>query len=559
MSTPNDTRTQYHATFDIHSKVETPIWSDVVEIIQSWIQRKEKIEYSFGKKLFCGGGLNFEETKSFVKVLRELGEGSEKIPQYWALRYDERDKEISSRRWRTDIGITVLEDTSLRFAIRVIYYLLPGFIGEEPDAPDPTSPMIVKDILGCQRWSASAGSECVCAIPRTLVVGDMPLWKKRLECQDRNIPLIAISAKRGTENDVLVDQYKLSRELAGAATIYIVSATFDAVEEQNYFIPPHYRCNDGMVRIYMPKVQLGDERDFKRHRYFSAQVIEDKGPDVVQSLIIRGLSRRYQFRQANEVFDIDDVFQRTHEVSLKKLRSKLSGSNDIDFMREWTKELETDNKRLETNNAEFEKQLKEREYQIDSLQGDLDQSEYQRSKLTRQMDQLRRQLYDRECTIRVVDSLNNFPRDMIQVLKFVENLYPSKIAVHENALKSAKDAKFRNIDEAWQALRAIALHLHSLYFEESGINIENQFKSRSGFEVSLTEGKLTKQNKAATNERQINYNDEIVDITPHLKIGVKDTNLLRIHYYVDRENKVLVIGHCGNHLATYGTGRKGLH
>ena len=44
--------------------------------------------------------------------------------------------------------------------------------------------------------------------------------------------------------------------------------------------------------------------------------------------------------------------------------------------------------------------------------------------------------------------------------------------------------------------------------------------------------------------------------TPHVKWGNEPPRLLRIHFFVDREQKSLVIGHCGDHLDTYGTRRR---
>jgi hypothetical protein len=56
--------------------------------------------------------------------------------------------------------------------------------------------------------------------------------------------------------------------------------------------------------------------------------------------------------------------------------------------------------------------------------------------------------------------------------------------------------------------------------------------------------------------RRVRYDGQDVDITPHVKWGNRVPKLLRVHFYVDRQKGKLVIGHCGDHLDTYGTRRR---
>ena len=50
-----------------------------------------------------------------------------------------------------------------------------------------------------------------------------------------------------------------------------------------------------------------------------------------------------------------------------------------------------------------------------------------------------------------------------------------------------------------------------------------------------------------------------VDITPHVKWNNK-TQYLRVHFFVEHDEKAetrrIIIGHCGDHLDTYGTKRR---
>ena len=55
--------------------------------------------------------------------------------------------------------------------------------------------------------------------------------------------------------------------------------------------------------------------------------------------------------------------------------------------------------------------------------------------------------------------------------------------------------------------------------------------------------------------RKIVHNGKERDITPHVKAGNK-ARLLRVHFCVDQDEKQIIIGHCGDHLDTYGTRRR---
>jgi hypothetical protein len=55
--------------------------------------------------------------------------------------------------------------------------------------------------------------------------------------------------------------------------------------------------------------------------------------------------------------------------------------------------------------------------------------------------------------------------------------------------------------------------------------------------------------------RKRHYEGQELDFSPHAKLqkGGKD---LRVHFYADHTRKLIVIGHCGDHLKTAGTARR---
>ena len=150
-------------------------------------------------------------------------------------------------------------------------------------------------------------------------------------------------------------------------------------------------------------------------------------------------------------------------------------------------------------------------------------------------------------------SLN--PGDLVSALHLVEGLYPSTVVVLDEAYRSAEDCDFEP-GKALRILLAMAYVLPRLHFEDSTVDIEKEFEAETGFELAMTDTKLTKQDKKAIAQRQRTYRNSVIDITPHVKVGNSHTpSILRVHYYPDHEARQIVIGHCGGHLHTAGSRR----
>jgi hypothetical protein len=118
----------------------------VIRDIRGWIERKEGLSTGLHGAWFFTGGQWITPTADLA-VQSVVGSGLENAPEFWALRYDHECRDTTFRRWRTDIGLTRQVDGAVCFRLRLLHYLRPGFVGDEPEAPDFTSPLIVKNLL----------------------------------------------------------------------------------------------------------------------------------------------------------------------------------------------------------------------------------------------------------------------------------------------------------------------------------------------------------------------------------------------------------------------------
>jgi hypothetical protein len=156
------------------------------------------------------------------------------------------------------------------------------------------------------------------------------------------------------------------------------------------------------------------------------------------------------------------------------------------------------------------------------------------------------------------EQLSTLPTSVGEVIDLIAKLHPAKIVFTERARESAKSRQGSLAPVAWRCLWAIATTLHSLVFmdEPRRMDFQKPFKDATGLDLSMTEGKMTKNDKRMTATRRDTYEGRQIDITPHLKYGTDDPKLLRIHFFIDEPNRRFIVGHCGGHLDTYGTRRR---
>ena len=102
----------------------------------------------------------------------------------------------------------------------------------------------------------------------------------------------------------------------------------------------------------------------------------------------------------------------------------------------------------------------------------------------------------------------------------------------------------------------VATVLPRLAFDESSKDLASEFQRRSGFELSLTEGKMTKKDQALAGLRKITFEGRQWNVSPHVKYGTKPPKCLRVHFALDTDEQRVIVGYCGDHMKTAGTKRR---
>lgn len=143
------------------------------------------------------------------------------------------------------------------------------------------------------------------------------------------------------------------------------------------------------------------------------------------------------------------------------------------------------------------------------------------------------------------------------LLKLARSIWPERIVVLPEAMDSAKSYD-GNLAEEWDIVRGTATALYGLLFEDDGCEgqVAGEFQRRTGYELTFSESSATRARPDLMKMRERSYGGRTVDISAHIK-GRSQKNSFRLHFYIDRENELIVIGYAGCHMKTAGSHRRG--
>lgn len=544
----------YKSTFRIITHAESEYgWSDIIKIVRAWVSSRNPDERFHKRWFFTGTELKFEEHPGvFVKTIPAVGDGQEDRPQFWAIRYERPDSNISFRRWRTDLGLTCLGPSEYLVSIATSHRLQPGYIGEEPPTPIPSAPYIVRLLLETPRAQAFAGSELLTVDPVLLPEGGGPTFSDRVSDPARQCPIILVTRENGT-GLLKVSPEELAKFLVGTAQIYYTE-TSNLNEELLWTIPHKYVCKDGMVRVYQPGLKFDSERDYRRHRFFTPDQIDQLTPKGVVDALVRGIARGTQALNRIAVTSIEDVFGKRSAQTLAAFRAKYA---DEPGLREYIEKFDEVERELKAAAVRLKEENNELWQEMEQVLGDREMLEREAAAFRKEVNTLREENHILSLQADAVQQLDQLPSSILEAAQLVERLHTDKIVFTDRAKAAAKEASFGDIGTAWSCFWSAATTLHALYFDpaQQVANIPEEFKNRTGFELALTESSTTQKDGEIMKLRVLDYKERKVDITPHIKHGNKPPKCFRVYFHAHQEEKRIIVGHCGDHLLTSGTRR----
>lgn len=532
----------YRARFEVAAADGATAAEAVKEIVMGWLHAKGLDVPEGAADIAVPAGWTAADEPDAAKAVRFLGlSGAQGAA--WAVEADELDGEFSRRRWHTRIGLAPAGDGGCILNVQVSHYAVNGFFGYQRN-PLPSVPRVVRDILANGKLDVRIGAsrvsvEEIYLDADTLKRDFMPSLTDRARC----LPIVLMTTDDDGKTPVW-DATELASKLVGMATVYVIDMR-DGVLVQAFrdLLPDRtpagrYRIGRSAVMVYRPGIDLSTEDSLSACTLFTRHRVERYaagGRDGFINVLMQGLGRGIDSRPG-DVAGIGDVLWLRSRAEIARLRSDAEA---------W-EEIATDQERSYSDATA----------KVDELTRTVQRLEGEKRALERKAAQCAAPSHD-DGAARVAECLQVIPRDLADLLKLARSIWPDRIVVLPEAMDSAKSYD-GNLAEEWDIVRGAATELYGLLFEDDDCEgwVADEFQRRTGYELTFSESSATRARADLMKMRERSYGGRTVDISAHIK-GRSQKNTFRLHFYIDRENELIVIGHAGCHMKTAGSHRRG--
>lgn len=521
----------------------------------------------------------------------------------WALEYDEADARRPERHWHTRIGLSTPADGTCIVNAKVTHYIVPGYFGTPLPEPHANIPNFIKELIGLKAYQCCIGETVVrrdaLALGRKTFT---PEFTENLLSPDREIPLVLITSDR--EGKMPVKEVgRLTSALLGLANVYTLDMSVNANRKSlNGLLSargtcPGWATSTSRLRIFPPHTDLESPVSAAASRFYSKEAMDKwpGGPLAFTDMLNRSFARGYAKTDDDvlEMADIDLLLQRIASerarAGIRELRARIGKAKTVAALplnadeaslkdaekrfermtreaREMNERLEEQEQLIELYEEENERvmrqnrALEERMRELESDKSQLETLRYRLVEAQGRADEKAAEAARLKDEATALEKIDHFPTSLVEELELAGRLWPDRIVVLPEAVRSAAAYRYCDLDEEWRILRAVASVLWDIYFGDGdSSDIDEEFKRRTGFTHTFRESGATNASPALVKLRRRSYKGSEIDITPHIKgSGRRDSSKLhpfRLHYHADAEGKKIVIGHCGEHLDTAGTPR----
>lgn len=539
----------YRARFEVAAADGADAAEAVKEIVMGWLHAKGLDVPEGAADIAVPAGWTAADEPDAAKAVRFLGlSGAQGAA--WAVEADELDGEFSRCRWHTRIGLAPAGDGGCILNVQVSHYAVNGFFGYQRN-PLPSVPRVVRDILANGKLDVRIGASRVSVEEIYLDADTLKRdFMSSLTDRARCLPIVLMTTDDDGKTPVW-DATELASKLVGMATVYVIDMRDGALVQAFRDLLPdrtpagRYRIGRSAVMVYRPGIDLSGEESLSACTLFTRHRIERYaagGRDGFINVLMQGLGRGIDARPG-DVAGIGDVLW---------LRSRVESERQGERI----ERLRADAEAWEEIATDQERSYSDATAKVDELTRTVQRLEGEKRALERKAAQCAAPSDD-DGAARVAECLQSIPRDLTDLLKLARSIWPERIVVLPEAMDSAKSYD-GNLAEEWDIVRNTATALYGLLFEDDGCEgqVADEFQRRTGYELTFSEGSATRARADLMKMRERSYGGRTVDISAHIK-GRSQKNTFRLHFYIDRENELIVIGHAGCHMKTAGSHRRG--
>ena len=525
------------------------VFASIQNRLKNWICKKEKVlkawdnlpefQKAFMRQVDC----TFPSDNTCVtEVHKDFSENRTTIDM-WAMRYTEYKKE---QNWITEVGIRRIDSETCLVHVNLSYNHGRYALGSQAK-PLPSVPRFITQLITDGRhkvFLANADDAAIIPIQTGCIKVSSTravslLYDNLIHSCLRRYVIIVANGDFKADNEAK----RLYQGLLGKALVVYLEKC-DAVKDALDDIPLEYRVPFNHIRIFYPVEERSNDRTI------SCDAMETSRKDVVAGLL--------------SAFILDN------DLAIKKLET-VKHFNALTLAQEQIKK----NEEAQSGNSEDRENVEELKEFIDELCKEIDEQQKSHKKeLERQVQETERYknrvgaLTDviedkkRELTSAYNQNVSlaelAYPGSIAEIMNFFANLFPLRLIILEEAIESANQySSFKEFNRAWELMSALTTTLYKMKYEDAdGLINETSFKNATGYEITMSESRMTSRDANLANQRKLTYKGKVYDISPHIKWGNKPPKCLRLHFAFVEDEKKILIGYFGEHLDNYSTRKR---
>jgi hypothetical protein len=457
--------------------------------------------------------------------------GEDGTARAWTLTYRHADSVDASLRWR--VVLQLVDDGQ---GVRLTYRMSQESVEPRvrPAIEVPGRPRIVRDLA--RNLGGLVDRRVIDGHAEVVHSDGIPALAGFVRDAVRRLPIVALT-QAGATGRCSTDPTYLANQLMGLAHVVIVApatATFELTDR----LGRNLAVFDGAVRLYWPGLVEGG--DGYVHRLWLPSAVEFIDRREAADGRVNGFARHLLALIGGVA-----ALRIPPDPVARELRREAEARVAAAERAEWRRLLDE-----QALPDEFAEEFDRRAKRIEELELDLEIAEEERALLQDETARLAYNIGTIQAAIATErgddDSAVAPPATIPEAVERLAADHPDALVILQDAYESAAETRYRHIDRAAAALRAIGAVAQGWHDDSLGTSFESAFAER-GF-TFRTVGPVTQGRHPQEYGRT--YGGGRVMLGPHVALGdggSTDT-IFRAYWYLDEAERRFVIGHVGRHL-----------
>lgn len=425
---PLNCRIHFKTAFDFVANDDNDPMKIIRSIIYKWVKNHNAVGADDGYELYQtwfmkGDSEQHNINKAFIRTAANYGRYSKDSPEHWVMEFIHEDNSFSYRLWSVNVGLARIDEKQARFSCIVKYAIKENYIGNIPELPVSTVPKFIRSILDSPSGKCCRDISPIYGDYTEITIKTIDDFLTNIQNKNRHLPFVIIPIENDAEDEL--SPKKIQRHIVGNANVFVLAP--DAFNRFNEIMPYKLRLRKDMIRVYF---NIRENDDGYRHRFFLLEDGEIPRTQIKEN-IITALARNVHNFKPNELSEIKQIMFFRNQFRIEQLKNSTTENDKDEMIALCLKEIEylekenSENKELLQVYDEENQSLKERDRLNQWKLSVYQQSESENKKLREQLE--------------AVSKKFSLPENIFSCLSLAEELYPSRIVVHDNAKKSAKN------------------------------------------------------------------------------------------------------------------------